>query len=342
MSGFKSGTARPSRTIVDQSTFTYFLTMLALFLRALYLFQLLCGAVLGNWLAMQSAQHGHGAFALLWVPLATLGLPLLLQFLVILNAMIQSRTGDVGARWWRQLWAEYRSAVVIFMLRQPWPRRANGVQKPLSRIDAAPEPSAVPVLLVHGFLCNHRVWDDMAQALRQAGHPVLALDMEPLFASIDNYAVVIEAAVTRLQAATGAPQVALVGHSMGGLAIRAWLRTLNTAQRGRVARILTLGTPHQGTRIPQPVATTNGVQMGWHSSWLQALQAGEGTEQHTLMHIALNLNDNICFPQRDQVLPGVAVTEFHGIGHLEMCRHPRVINWTCQQLDELAAAGMQA
>jgi triacylglycerol esterase/lipase EstA (alpha/beta hydrolase family) len=306
--------------------------MLALLLRALYLFLLLCGAWLGSWLALQSTQHGFGALSLLWVPLATLGLPLLLHFLVILNAMILSRTGDAGARWWRQLWAEYRSAVVIFMLRQPWPRRPNGVQKPLTSAHAQSAPSAVPVVLVHGYLCNHRVWDDLALALRQAGHPVLAIDLEPLFGSIDDYAVVIEAAVKRLQHETGAPQVALAGHSMGGLAIRAWLRTLDTTQMGRVARILTLGTPHQGTRIPQPVATRNGRQMFWHSDWVKALQASESAEQHTLMHIALNLNDNICFPQADQTVPGVLVTEFHGIGHLEMCRHPRVINWTCQQL----------
>jgi pimeloyl-ACP methyl ester carboxylesterase len=172
----------------------------------------------------------------------------------------------------------------------------------------------------------------MALALRQAGHPVLVIDLEPLFGAINDYAAVVEAAVGRLQNETGSPQVALMGHSMGGLAIRAWLCTQNTAQLARVTRVLTLGTPHQGTRLHQPLTTPNGVQMHWHSSWLQTLQASERSEQRALMHLALNLDDNICFPQRDQVLPGVAVTEFHGIGHLEMCRNPRVINWACQQL----------
>lgn len=314
--------------------------MLALLLRALYLFQLLCGALLGSWLAMGSAQQSGGALSLLWVPLATLGLPLLLQFLVILTSLIQSRTGGKAALWWRVLWAEYISAVLVFMLRQPWPRRPNGVQMPLATPSG--QAGAVPVLLVHGYLCNHRVWDSMALALRQAGHPVLAVDLEPLFDSIDDYAVVIEAAVERLQTETGAPQVALVGHSMGGLVIRAWLRTQHTAQLDRVARILTLGTPHQGTRMPQPVATPNGVQMHWHSPWIQTLQTSEGAAQHALMHIALNLHDNICFPQTEQVLPGVAVTEFSGIGHLEMCRHPRVIHWTCQQLGSQALKGAAA
>jgi len=311
--------------------------MIALLLRALYLFQLLCGALLGSCLAIGSAQQSGGALSLIWLPLTMLCLPLLLQFLVILTCLIQSRTGGPAALWWRVLWAEYSSSVRVFMLRQPWPRRPNGVQMPLATPNG--QAGAIPVLLVHGYLCNHRVWDNMARALRQAGHPVLAVDLEPLFGSIDSYASVIEAALQRLQTDTGAPQVALVGHSMGGLAIRAWLRTQHTAQLDRVARILTLGTPHQGTRMPQPVATTNGVQMHWHSPWIQALQASEGAAQHALMHIALNLNDNICFPQAAQVLPGVAVTEFHGIGHLEMCRHPRVIDWTCQQLGNQALKG---
>jgi len=306
--------------------------MLALLLRTFYLFLMLCGALLGSGLAVQSAQHGGGALSLLWLPLATLGLPLLLQFLIILSSMIQSRHGAGLRVWWRVLWAEYLSAVLIFMLRQPWPRRPNGVQMSLPHSGIATAPGTIPVVLVHGFLSNHRVWDDMALALRQAGHPVLTLDLEPLFGTINNYAAVVEAAVGRLQSETGSTQVALIGHSMGGLAIRAWLCTQNTAQLARVARVLTLGTPHQGTRMHQPLATTNGVQMHWHSSWLQTLQASERAEHRALMHLALNLDDNICFPQRDQTLPGVAVTEFHGIGHLEMCRHPCVINWACQQL----------
>ena len=313
--------------------------MLALLLRAVYLFQLICSALLGSYAAVQSAQHGGGALSLLWVPVAALGLPLLLQFLVILTSMIHARTGGSLALWWRVLWAEYKSAVLIFMLRQPWPRGRNKVQMPLADSPMETTRSAVPVVLVHGFLCNHRVWDDMARALRRAGHPVFAVDMEPLFVSIDDYASVIDAAVITLQKQTRAQQIALVGHSMGGLAIRAWLRTLKPTRLARVAHVITLGTPHQGTRMPQPVATTNSMQMHWHSDWLQALQTGEGPGQRALMQIALNLNDNVCFPQREQVLPGVPVTEFRGIGHLEMCLNPRVIDWTCQQLDNPPAEG---
>lgn len=312
--------------------------MLALLLRGLYLFQLIAGALLGTYLAVLSTRQGAGMIALLWVPVVAMVLPLATQFLVILTSMWLSRTPGLGRRWWGLLWREFTSAVRIFMLRQPWPRQPNTVLLPP---DGARRPGRVPVVLVHGYVCNHRVWDAMTPALRQAGHPVLALDLEPVFGSIDDYAPRIEDAVTRLLAQTGAQQVALVGHSMGGLAIRAWLRRVPPDQLQRVARIITLGSPHQGTSITRGAPTQNGQQMLFQSDWVQALGHSEDAQRRALMHIALNLNDNICIPQRQQVLPGAPVTEFHGIGHLEMCLNPRVIGWTCQQLARLAPAGAQ-
>ena len=98
----------------------------------------------------------------------------------------------------------------------------------------------------------------MARALHHAGHPVLAITLEPLFASIEDYTPQIQRAVEQLKQATGAAQVALVGHSMGGLVIRAWLSQHGSAD---VAKIITFGTPHQGTRIAGWSPTTNVTQM---------------------------------------------------------------------------------
>jgi pimeloyl-ACP methyl ester carboxylesterase len=206
----------------------------------------------------------------------------------------------------------------------------NGVQMPTA---ANASPAGIPVILVHGYICNHRVWDNMAQALRQAGHPVLAIDLEPLFTSIDDYAAVIEHAVATLLTQTDSVKVALVGHSMGGLAIRAWLRTASANRQGQVTRIITLGTPHQGTQIVRASATLNGTQMLWHSPWLAELAHNETMTQRALMRIALTRQDQVVYPQREQVLDGAQVTEFEGLGHLELCLAPQVIDWVCQQLD---------
>jgi pimeloyl-ACP methyl ester carboxylesterase len=61
---------------------------------------------------------------------------------------------------------------------------------------------------------------------------------------IDAYADGIARRIDEVLAATGTSLI-LVGHSMGGLASRAYLRRHGVA---KVARLITLGSPHQGTR----------------------------------------------------------------------------------------------
>ena len=303
--------------------------MLARLLRRIYFIQVLLGALLGSYVA--DFYHQSGAAALLLVLPCTLLLPLLLQFGIISTSMIQSRPTPAGRLWWRAFGGEFLAALRIYWLQLPWASAQPKVWLPDRATHSATQISAspVPVLLVHGYLCNHRVWDKMALALHQAGHPVLAITLESLFTSIDDYVPHIQQAVLQLQQTTETRQVALVGHSMGGLAIRAWARQHGCTD---VVSIITLGTPHQGTQMVNWSPTTNAAQMVWHSTWLQTLQAGETQATRQLMHIALTQHDNIVFPQREQVLAGAAVTEFKGLGHLELCLDPQVIQWLLQKL----------
>ncbi len=239
---------------------------------------------------------------------------------------VKSRTPGQPGLWWRSLVFEFWATVLLFIVRQPWARKP-GIGLPDGTV--APR---IPVVLVHGYLCNHRVWDTVARRLMQAGHPVLAVDLEPVFTSIDRYAPLIEQAVNELCQKTGAHQVALVGHSMGGLAIRAWMRAHGHA---RAARVLTLGTPHAGTQVAPSGHTPNGAQMQWQSQWLQTLAQGEAPEARRLMRIGLTPQDNIVFPQRAQVLDGVPVTVFAGRGHMELCVDSAVIEWVLQELKDV-------
>jgi triacylglycerol lipase len=175
----------------------------------------------------------------------------------------------------------------------------------------------------------------MAAALRARGHAVFAVNLEPLFTSIDRYAPTVEAAVQALTQHTGQSRVALVGHSMGGLVIRAWMRAHGTA---RVARVLTLGTPHAGTKLAKGSPAPNAKQMSWQSAWLAALTASEDDAKRGLIRIAITPQDNIVCPQRAQVLPGITPVLFEGLGHVQMCIDPAVMEWVCQQVGELETA----
>ncbi len=285
-------------------------------------------------LCMVGAGVGYGLvqwnLAPTWVALLLAAVaPFLTLLLIVGVSMFKSRPEEANAIWWRALLREYLAGIHVFLFRQPWALVAPRIQEP----SVAPTPPRVPVLLVHGYMCNHRTWDDVARALRAAGHTVLAVNLEPLFTSIDRFAPAIDTGVSDLCKHTGASQVALVGHSMGGIAIRAWMRQSGT---DKVARVLTLGSPHAGTQIDPRPLTPNGRQMLWQSAWLAELAASESDETRALMRVALATHDNIVYPQRTQVLPGVHTTVFDGMAHMQLCLAPQPIAWVCAQLANLA------
>jgi predicted alpha/beta hydrolase family esterase len=180
------------------------------------------------------------------------------------------------------------------------------------------------VLLVHGFFCNRGLWNPWLARLRAAGVPCVAVDLQPVFAGIDDHAATIAAGVQRLREATGEPPL-VVAHSMGGLAVRAWL-----AAGGRgsaVHAVLTLGTPHQGTRLAWLAHSRNARQMRRGSPWLRALAAREAAAaaaagEPVRWVCVWSDCDNIVLPPLTATLPGAEHRLLAGAGHLTMVCEP--------------------
>jgi hypothetical protein len=72
--------------------------------------------------------------------------------------------------------------------------------------------------------------------------------------------------------------------------------------------------------------------MHWKSAWLAELERSETAATRSLMQLALTHHDNIVYPQRAQTLEGATVTEFKGLGHLELCQDEAVIQWVLKRL----------
>jgi triacylglycerol lipase len=188
---------------------------------------------------------------------------------------------------------------------------------------AAPQARGVPVLLIHGYGCNSGYWHAMSKALLAARITHHAVDMEPVFGSIDDYAPYIHAAVEELCRETGTERVVIVAHSMGGLATRAYLRDHGAA---RVAKVVTLGTPHHGTALAQFGIGINTREMHWvvneeerpGSEWLRGLARAEDPEIYRLFVSIYSHHDNIIAPQTSSHLPGARNIELHGIGHVAL------------------------
>jgi len=196
-----------------------------------------------------------------------------------------------------------------------------------------PNARGLPVLLIHGYACNSGYWRPLSAQLARAGISHYGIDLEPPGASIDAYAPQVQAAIERLCAATGSKQVIIVGHSMGGLVARAWLRRYGAAA---VARVITLGTPHHGTALAHLGPGGNAVQMRYRSEWLAALAASEANLQRSLFSSIYSVHDNIVAPQDSGALPGARNLVFGAIGHVALGRHPVILRCA---LDEIAAVG---
>jgi hypothetical protein len=190
------------------------------------------------------------------------------------------------------------------------------------------------VVLIHGFVCNRGFWNPWLNDLRTAGRAYVAVDLEPVFGSIDRYVAIIDDAIVCVTAATGQPPL-LICHSMGGLAARAWLRESGGGdQARRVHRIVTIGTPHGGTWLARFGRTTNGREMRMGGAWMRSIADapdGAGAAQFTCWHSDC---DNIVFPPSVARLAGADNRLVHGQGHVEMAFDQALRRQTLALLDD--------
>ena len=264
---------------------------------------------------------GHPYWAAAGVVLIAFGYAAFLGVEFVLLGLIGRSTPVVPAPTARQLiaawWAEVQAAPRVFFWRQPF--RSN-VEPDLL---VAARSGQRGVLLVHGFVCNRGLWNPWMQRLRTQGIPFVAVNLEPVFGSLDDYTGAIDAAVRRLEACTQLAPV-IVGHSMGGLALRAWLR--EAANHARVHRLVTIGTPHQGTWLARFALTRNGRQMRLNSAWLTA--PGSSGDQAAFRHFTCFYGhcDNIVFPALMATLPGADNRHIAGTAHVQMAFHAAVFS----------------
>lgn len=196
-----------------------------------------------------------------------------------------------------------------------------------------PRSAYPPVLLLHGYGCNSGYWAHLTPLLDAARISHATVDLEPVAASIDDYVPLVERSVQALCAASGAQQVAIVAHSMGGLVARAWMRSHG---RARVARLITLGTPHHGTALASLGLGENAAQMRRGADWLQTLAAGEDAATRALVTSIYTHHDNIVAPQTSSELPGARNIAFGGVGHVALGRNPRVLAEVMREISTLA------
>jgi triacylglycerol lipase len=291
---------------------------------------LLLGELLGYFLLGYWLVSGAG-----WTPLQAVGLALAgffggrlfivgLTFVFMLQGRgtvpVELRIGPYGAL--RMVLEEFLGFVVLFSLIQPFEAFWLGPDRL-----AKPASGRPPLLLIHGYQCNRGFWFWLRPRLEAAGWTVATHSLEPVFSDIDAYAEGIARRIDQVLVATGAPQVILVGHSMGGLASRGYLRRHGT---GKVARLITLGSPHRGTLLARLGLGPNARQMRVDSPWLRGLAAPLPPASVSIY----SCHDNYVFPQQAcSTLEGAANVAIGGVSHLGMAFSPRVLGTLMEALE---------
>lgn len=109
-----------------------------------------------------------------------------------------------------------------------------------------------PVILVHGLYHNPAAWFVLRRRLARAGFADVCCYGYASFGR-EFQDIAAGLAGLLLETAQDAPggRVALVGHSLGGLVIRAACADVRVAsgEKCRVAGVVTLGTPHRGSSL---------------------------------------------------------------------------------------------
>ncbi|MFN8543302.1 MAG: alpha/beta fold hydrolase [Candidatus Binatia bacterium] len=219
---------------------------------------------------------------------------------------------------------------------------------PLAWYERRPTPlgpdDRLPIVLVHGYLGTRANFFWLRRRLAREGwRHVYAVAVPPAFSSVAHGADRLADAIDALRRATGAPQVDVIAHSMGGLLVRE-LVCRNRRDSG-VRRVVTLGTPHQGTRALAWLAVDPMLREVRPDSPTLTVLATDDPVPALVDFIALySADDVLVIPPSNAYYPGAFNIEVRGVGHRGLLVRRRVHDLIVENLlpDSAARAATPA
>ncbi len=206
----------------------------------------------------------------------------------------------------------------------------------LLRADPVPAPSdRVPVVLLHGYLSNRGYFRPMVRWLEARGvAPIFVPNYRAVYSGIESGVAELHAEVERIVAGTGQARVVLVCHSMGGLVARRYLQDHGEA---RIARLVTIASPHHGTVLSRLGVGRHARQMERASAFLVELDRAESAHPPRVPATSIyTVHDNLVSPQDTSRLPWARNVAVSGLGHVSIIAAEAAFALV---LEELRAAG---
>jgi pimeloyl-ACP methyl ester carboxylesterase len=182
-----------------------------------------------------------------------------------------------------------------------------------------------PIVFIHGLYHNRTAWYLYLRWFRKWGwQHVKAINLTGKFRSIEDYTQILAREIDEILAETGRSEADLVGHSMGGLIIRSYL-TENSA-KAKVRKVVTLGSPHAGSKLGVFGVGTAVKEMLPGSPFLVALNQAEiQVRKGSGFYSIYSIVDNMVLPNESAILTGGGVKniETRTVNHvgLVFCKH---------------------
>jgi pimeloyl-ACP methyl ester carboxylesterase len=180
-----------------------------------------------------------------------------------------------------------------------------------------------PIIVLHGYAMNRANFVALACRLRAAGlGPVFGFEYWTL-GRVAAGARQLGWFVDEVRAATGAAEVDLVGHSMGGVVARYYV-TLAGGDR-YVKNVITLGSPHAGTDLGGLGIGHPARELVLGSKLVQRLGAAQPLA-HAKLTTILSHADALVPAAQQPEIAGAERIEYADLGHVTLLGSKRVAN----------------
>lgn len=204
------------------------------------------------------------------------------------------------------------------------------------------EAAGTPILLVHGMVDNRSIFTLLRRGLRRRGfHRVVTLNYSPLTRDVRLAATNLATRVEELCAETGFERIHVIGHSMGGLIARYYVQRLGGD--ARVHTLVTLGTPHAGTRAARLVPHRLARQLRPDSDLVTELAEPASTCRTRFLAVWSDL-DQLMVPKRNARVdhPDLDARNVmvRGVGHMSLPIHRRTVHEIVLTLAQLDSHGV--
>lgn len=179
-----------------------------------------------------------------------------------------------------------------------------------------------PVLFIHGIFHNRSAFAWLKQRMSWRGWNKFAeLNLTTSLHSIPRLAAQTSDYIKRIQDRFGTSEIDIVAHSMGGIVARYFLQQMSGD--GHVRHLITIGTPHQGTRISRLSLLPHLRELAPQSPTMKTLKEAPPLTSTQALAISGSM-DIFASPQLGGWWHGVRNIELSHLGHTGLLFSRRV------------------